>query len=84
MGSSCPVYGSDSRQDGKKFPGCLNENARPSLFLSDGLFVLVWELHENSFWYFLFNILLFTAYIFVLFRHAVGKMLNKARHNATS
>jgi len=28
----------DSRQDGKRFPGCLKENARPSLSISDGLF----------------------------------------------
>ncbi len=29
----------DSRQDGKRFPGCLKENARPSPF-GDGLFIL--------------------------------------------
>jgi hypothetical protein len=30
----------DSRQDGKRFPGCLKEIARPSPYLGDGLFVL--------------------------------------------
>jgi hypothetical protein len=30
----------DSRQDGKRFPGCLKEIARPSLSVSVGLFVL--------------------------------------------
>jgi hypothetical protein len=31
----------DSRQDGKKFPGCLKENARPSLSVGAGLFVIL-------------------------------------------
>jgi uncharacterized membrane protein YbaN (DUF454 family) len=30
----------DSRQDGKRFPGCLKENARPSLTISVGLFFI--------------------------------------------
>jgi hypothetical protein len=35
MGSSRPNFiGTSSRHDGKKFPGCLIENARPSLSIA--------------------------------------------------
>ena len=34
MGSSARFFRVDSRQDGKRFPGCLSESARPSLSLA--------------------------------------------------
>jgi hypothetical protein len=40
MGSSARLFRVDSRQDGKRFPGCLKENARPSPCIGGGLFIL--------------------------------------------
>ncbi len=39
-GVAAQLFGMGSRQDGNKFPGCLKENARPSLSIGVGLFVL--------------------------------------------
>jgi hypothetical protein len=40
MGSSARLFRVNSRQDGKRFPGCLKENARPSPYIGGGLFIL--------------------------------------------
>lgn len=84
MGSSRPAFGMDSRQSGKKFPGCLTENARPSLSISVGLFILNGRFMRTWAMFFLLDILLITAYLLLLMRQKIREMIGYTSRSATT
>jgi hypothetical protein len=78
------LFGMDSRQYGKKFPGCLKENARPSLSISVGLFILIGRCMRTWVMFFLFDIILITAYLLLLMRQKISEVIDNTRSSTTT
>jgi hypothetical protein len=79
MGSSHPNFiGTSSRHDGKKFPGCLKENARPSLSIALVFFYFGnGGVMKTQFVFFVIDFMLVSAYLLVLIRQNMRKIFAK-------